>query len=154
MLYNKLNINRYGSLAAILFILLFANLSYSQKIRVLTLNEALSLAERNNSDLMLAKMGKMQAIIVQVLIVISNYTQSWNWWSLWCKTSIQFMFYRKLWMLASVMVELNTSNGIIPQLSVVIKLMSTLWIGTWSYLHRVSRLSKKNHWLYLHTMES
>jgi outer membrane protein TolC len=41
--------------------LLFTNLSYSQKIRVLTLNEAISLAERNNSDLILAKMGKMQA---------------------------------------------------------------------------------------------
>ena len=61
MLYTKLNINKYGLLAATLLMLFFTNLSYPQKIRVLTMNEAISLAEKNNSDLVIAKMDKMKA---------------------------------------------------------------------------------------------
>lgn len=117
MLYNKLNINKYSLLAAILLMLLFTNLTYSQKIRVLTLNEAISLAERNNSDLVIAKMDKMKADekvsqvysdnLVPSLSLSSNYVRAIKKQYL----QIEFLGY-------SQQVSLSTDNAFTNTLNV------------------------------------
>ena len=48
-------------LSAILFLSIIDGISYSQNVKVLSLSDALQIARKNNSDLLLAKMNKMQA---------------------------------------------------------------------------------------------
>jgi outer membrane protein TolC len=55
MRFNKFNI------ASVLLFLAFAGSSYAQNVRIVNLHEAISIAKKNNSELIIAKMDKMKA---------------------------------------------------------------------------------------------
>lgn len=57
----KFNKKRGFAFSGIFLFLLLCNISYSQNIKILSLTEAISLAQRNNSDLVTARYNKLQA---------------------------------------------------------------------------------------------